>query len=213
MKLDDFIVREFGYAIAILISKLKEEIGDYESIDIDEAGLINLVKLKNANKLMEECKRFNIVSFIKDGKNYKDIKLNLKDAHYVKYIGFVDDISGYYIKHPEHYTKKAVVYIRLLKELGTEKGIIATQVYIKSKQKGGIGILNIKDIMDLIDKDREETEKILEELQKEIDETLAKTPENLRMEVLSTLMFAKVNDLRGELVRLQKILEDATNRH
>ena len=53
----------------------------------------------------------------------------------------------------------------------------------------------------------------LEELQKEIDETLAKTPENLRMEVLSTLMFAKVNDLREEMLRLQKILEDATNRH
>ena len=167
MQLDDFIVREFGYAIAILISKLKEAIGDYESFDIDEKGLINLVKLKNANKLIEECRRFGIVTFNKDGSEYKDIQVNLKDAYYVKYVGFIDDISGYYIKHPEYYTKKAVVYIKLLKKIGIEKGIIATQVYIKSKQKGGIGILNIKDIMDLIDKNRGDTEKILEEMQRD----------------------------------------------
>ena len=53
----------------------------------------------------------------------------------------------------------------------------------------------------------------LKGLQKEIDETLAKTPSHMRMEVISTMMFSKANELKEEMQRLQKILEDATNKH
>ena len=53
----------------------------------------------------------------------------------------------------------------------------------------------------------------LKGLQEEIDETLAKTPGHMRMEVLNTMMFSKANELKEEMQRLQKILEDATNKH
>jgi hypothetical protein len=48
----------------------------------------------------------------------------------------------------------------------------------------------------------------LKGLQKEIDETLAKTPEKMRMDTLSTMMFSKATELKEELLKLQGILKN-----
>lgn len=167
MELKDNIIREFGYAIAILIAKLEELTDEDKTLEIDEEGLRNEVKLLNTDELMQECSRMGLVTFCKEDGIYKEIELHLKKAYYTKYIGFTDDISGYYIQHPEHYTKKVVVYVKLLKKIGIEKAIIATQVYIRYKQKTSAGIFDIKEVMDLTETDKEEAEKILYEMQKE----------------------------------------------
>jgi len=50
----------------------------------------------------------------------------------------------------------------------------------------------------------------LEGLQEEIDDALSKTPEKMRMETISTMMFSKATELKDELVKLQGILKNET---
>jgi len=71
----------------------------------------------------------------------------------------------------------------------------------------------VKTLQDAI-KERDEFLKEhpeLEGLQEEIDDALSKTPEKMRMETISTMMFSKATELKDELVKLQGILKNETS--